>query len=66
MRKIMMPTEEKKGFLEVFELFVISQSAKGMADITIRNYRYHIIRKLKRYRVSASTPCFFTLQQPLK
>ena len=42
MRKIMMPTEEKRDFLEVFELFVISQSAKGVADITIRNYRYHI------------------------
>lgn len=37
-----MPTEEKRDFLEVFELFVISQSAKGVADITIRNYRYHI------------------------
>ena len=34
MRKIMMPTEEKRDFLEVFELFVISQSAKGVADIT--------------------------------
>ena len=42
MRKIVMPTEEKRNFLEVFELFVISQSAKGVADVAIRNYRYHI------------------------
>ena len=37
-----MPTEETKNFLEVFELFVISQSAKGVADVTIRNYKYHM------------------------
>ena len=42
MQKIIMPTEETKNFLEVFELFVISQSAKGVADVTIRNYRYHM------------------------
>ena len=36
-----MPTEETKNFLEVFELFVISQSVKGVADVTIRNYKYH-------------------------
>ena len=42
MQKIMMPTEETKNFLEVFELFVIAQSAKGVADVTLRNYRYHI------------------------
>ena len=39
MQKIIMPTEETKNFLDVFELFVISQSAKGVADVTIRNYR---------------------------
>ena len=37
-----MPTKETKNFLEVFEMFVISQSAKGVADVTIRNYRYHM------------------------
>ena len=42
MQKIIMPTEETKNFLEVFEMFVISQSAKGVADVTIRNYRYHM------------------------
>ena len=42
MQKIIMPTEETKNFLDVFELFVISQSAKGVADVTIRNYKYHM------------------------
>ena len=42
MQKIIMPTEETKNFLEVFEMFVISQSAKGVTDVTIRNYRYHM------------------------
>ena len=37
-----MPTKETKNFLEVFEMFMISQSAKGVADVTIRNYRYHM------------------------
>ena len=42
MKKIEMPTQETKNFLEVFEMFVISQTAKGVADITIRNYRYNM------------------------
>ena len=42
MKKIEMPTRESKNFLEVFEMFVISQAAKGVSDITIRNYRYHM------------------------
>ena len=42
MKKIEMPTKEIKNFSEVFELFIISQTAKGVADVTIRNYRYHM------------------------
>ena len=42
MKKIIMPTEETTNFLEVFEMFLISQSAKGVADVTIRNCRYHM------------------------
>ena len=42
MKKIEMPIRESKNFLEVFEMFVISQAAKGVSDITIRNYRYHM------------------------
>lgn len=37
-----MPKRESKNFLEVFEMFVISQAAKEVSDITIRNYRYHM------------------------
>ena len=42
MQKIAVPMEVSKNFLEVFEMFVTSQTAKGVADITIRNYRYHM------------------------
>ena len=48
MKKIEMPKRESKNFLEVFEMFVISQAAKGVADITIRNYRYHM-KKMSNY-----------------
>ena len=50
MKKIEMPTRESKNFLEVevFEMFVISQAAKGVADITFRNYRYHM-KKMSNY-----------------
>ena len=34
MRKIIMPAEETKNFLEVFEMFVVSQAAKDVADVT--------------------------------
>ena len=43
MRKIEMPTQETKKFSEVFEMFVTSQTAKGVANITLRNYRYHMM-----------------------
>ena len=33
MQKIIMPAEETKNFLEVFEMFVTSQTAKGVADV---------------------------------
>ncbi len=42
MKKIEMPAQETKIFSEVFEMFVISQTAKGVADITIRNYHSHM------------------------
>ena len=42
MQKITMPMEASKNFLEVFEMFITSQTAKGVADITIRNYRYNM------------------------
>ena len=43
-----MPMEVSKNFLEVFEMFITSQTAKGVADITIRNYRYNM-KNMKNY-----------------
>ena len=34
--------EVSKNFLEVFEMFITSQTAKGVADITIRNYHNNL------------------------
>ena len=45
MQKITMPMEVSKNFLEVFEMFITSQTAKGVADITIRNYRYNMKKR---------------------
>lgn len=42
MRKIEITTEKKQNFLEVFEMFITSQTAKGVADVTLRNYRYNM------------------------
>ena len=42
MQKIEMSNEQKQNFLEVFEMFITSQAAKGVADITLRNYRYNM------------------------
>ena len=42
MKKIEMSTEKKQNFLEVFEMFITSQTAKGVADVTLRNYRYNM------------------------
>ena len=47
MQKIMMPTEETKNFLEVFELFVISQSAKGVAAFLLEEASIEGTDKLK-------------------
>ena len=33
MKKIEMPTRERKNFLEVFEMFVISQAVKGVRTL---------------------------------
>ena len=48
MQKITMPMEVSKNYLEVFEMFITSQTAKGVADITIRNYRYNM-KNMKNY-----------------
>ena len=40
MREITMNQQTEKSFSEVFRMFETSQSAKGVSDITLRNYRY--------------------------
>lgn len=35
MQKIMMPTEDPREFMDVFEMFVVSQTAKGVAEVTL-------------------------------
>ena len=42
MQKIMMPTEDYRSFMEVFEMFVVSQTAKGVTEVTLKNYKYHM------------------------
>ena len=40
-RKITMNGHSHKSVAEVFEDFVIPQTAQGLSPITITNYRYH-------------------------
>lgn len=41
-RKITMNGQSRKSVAEVFEDFIISQTAQGLSDITINTYRHHI------------------------
>lgn len=42
MRKITMNRTENKSFEDVFEMFIVSKTAAGISDITIRSYRQHL------------------------
>ena len=42
MRKITMNEQTGKSCMEVFQEFVISQTAKGVSDTTLTNYHYHM------------------------
>ena len=41
-RKITMKGQSRKSVEEVFNDFVLSQTAQGLSDITIATYRHHI------------------------
>ena len=41
-RKITMNGQSRKSVAEVFEDFIVSQTAQGLSDITINTYRHHI------------------------
>ena len=42
MEKITMTDAREQSLAEIFELFTVSQSARGVAEVTLRNYRYHM------------------------
>lgn len=41
-RKITMNRTAEKTFEDVFSMFITSKTAKGVSDITIRNYHQHL------------------------
>ena len=51
--KIVFREQSEKTFSEVFENFVISQTARGISDITIRNYRQHLHSISKHFDIDA-------------
>lgn len=48
MEKITMTDAREQSLAEIFELFTVSQSARGVAEVTLRNYRYHM-RKIAKH-----------------
>lgn len=42
MRKLTMPKERKQNFSEVFALFQLHQTAKGLSETTLKNYKYNM------------------------
>ena len=43
MREITMFRAAEKSFMEVYEEFVISRTARGVSDTTLNNYHYHMM-----------------------
>lgn len=41
-RKIKMGVHTGKSIEEVFDAFVLSQTARGLSDVTLKNYRHHL------------------------
>ena len=54
-RKITMNGQPRKAVAEVFEDFVISQTAQGLTEVTLTNYRRHFHSISKH----------FDIQQPM-
>lgn len=54
-RKITMNTSSNKTVAEVFSDFVISQTAKDLAEATLTNYRHHF-HSISKY---------FDIEQPM-
>jgi len=41
-KKISMSVHAGRTIQEVFDDFVVSQTARGLSDVTIKNYRHHL------------------------
>ena len=54
MKKITMNEQPDKTFTEVFQMFVVSQTAKGLSEVTLKNYRYHMKNMAKYLDVDQS------------
>ena len=48
MQKITLNEQLEYNFLEVFKMFTTSRAVRGVADITLRNYDYHM-RNIAQY-----------------
>ena len=47
-KKILMSSDDERHFDEIFELFVVSKTASGVSDATLRNYHYHM-KSIERF-----------------
>lgn len=47
-KKILMSNDDERHFDEIFELFVVSKTASGVSDATLRNYHYHM-KSIERF-----------------
>ena len=48
MKKISLNEHFEYSFQEVFQMFITSRAAMGVADVTLRNYDYHM-RNIAKY-----------------
>ena len=48
MSRIMMPKENCSTIAEMYEMFLTSRAAKGVAEVTLNNYRYRL-KTIGRY-----------------
>lgn len=56
-RKITMNGHDRKTVAEVFEDFVISQTAQGLAEVTLTNYRRHFHSISKHFDIKHHNYC---------
>ena len=57
MKKISLNEHFEYSFLEVFQMFITSRAAMGVADITLRNYDYNM-RNIAKYLCLSESNAF--------